>query len=337
MKEVKEEENKVTRKRQQVVHNKKTIRFNKPDFKLPEILKLTKKQITTLMGILFILAAVMCFSNYDKIGLVFNKKITDEDTIKVDLITSNNKLYVYQDEVLVANSDGIATYNKYGKQTWELDLNGAIDDYINTSGKYLQVINHDKSLIYIYKNKYEVARVKVEGKILSGTINEKGYSVIEYTTTGSKTTLAVFDNKGNLEYNVRLNNNIIGEYVLSNNLKYLAYADVNIKGISVSTSVVLVELETNNIIKLDTSEKSLVYDLKFDGNSLIYKFDEEIVCYNINNKGKSVSTIANDSIVNIDICSKKYAYAEFKNGKYFFRSEKYWWQRKKEYRDTRNA
>jgi len=167
------------------------------------------------------------------------------------------------------------------------------------------------------KDKYEKARIKVDGEILSGRINEKGYSVIEYTTTGSKTILGVYDNKGNLEYNVKLSNNIIGEYVLSNNLKYIAYVDVNIKGISVSTNVVLVELKNNNVKTIYSSEASLVYDLKFNGNNLLYKLDDQVVYHNLSNDKKVTSTLENDSIVNIDVDDKKYAYTEFNNGKYF--------------------
>jgi len=317
VKEDKEVETKVRRKRETVEGKKKSIKFKKPDFKLPEFLELTKKQISYLVICILVITAIVCFVNYDKLGLVLNKNITDEDVVQVDLITSNNKVYSYNNEVLVANSDGIATYNKYGKQTWELELKGAVDDYIDTSGNYLQVINHDKSLVYVYKDKYEKARIKVDGEILSGRINEKGYSVIEYTTTGSKTILGVYDNKGNLEYNVKLSNNIIGEYVLSNNLKYIAYVDVNIKGISVSTNVVLVELKNNNVKTIYSSEASLVYDLKFNGNNLLYKLDDQVVYHNLSNDKKVTSTLENESIVNIDVDDKKYAYTEFNNGKYF--------------------
>lgn len=313
----KEEEKRTTRKREQSGQVKKKIRLKKPEFKFNVFEKFTKKQILCVVSVLTLLILVICFANYDKLGLVLKKQITDEDVVSIDLISSNSRIYSYQNEVLVCNSDGIISYNKYGKQTWKLDLQGAIDDYITTNGKYIQVINHDKSLVYIYKDKYETARIKVEGTILSGYINEKGDSVIEYTSTGNKTILAVYDSKGNLEYNVKLSNNIIGSYVLSNDSKYLAYVDVNIKGISVVASVMLVELKDNKVETLHLSDTSLVYDLSFEGNCLVYKLDEEVIMQNINGKEKKISTIENESIISVDIGNKKYAYSEFENGKYF--------------------
>lgn len=317
MEKNKEVETKVRRKRETVESNKKRIRFKKPDIKVPEFLKLNKKQVMILLSLLTLLVIIVCFVNYDKLGLVLNKEIQDDDVTKIDLISSNSKIYPYKNEVLVCNYDGIVSYNEYGKQTWKLDLKGAVDDYINTAGEYLQIINHDKSLVYVYKDKYETSRIKIDGQILSGIINKKGYSVIEYTTTGSKTILGIYDSKGNLEYNVKLSNNIIGKYVVSDDLKYLAYVDVNIKGISVSTNVVLVELNNNSVKTIYSSDSSLVYELNFNGNDLVYKLDEEVIYHNIKNDKKSITTLEDESIVNIDIDRKKYAYTEFNNGKYF--------------------
>jgi len=319
VKEDKEVENKVTRKRQQVGTNKKSIKFKKPNFKLPEFLKLTKKQILVLIAIILVVCVFFCMANYDKLGLVLNKHITDEDTIQVDLISSNNKLYAYQDEVLVVNSEGIISYNRYGKQTWELTMKGAVDDYIITSGKYVQIINKDKGVVHIYSNKHEVAIIKIDGVILSGNINAKGWSVVEYTENGNKTILAVYDNNGNLKYNVKLNNNIIGEYVLSNNSKYLTYIDVNVKGISATSSVMLVEFASDDkslVETLHSSDSSLIYNVEFNGNNLVYRLDDEIIIKNLKNKEKIISTIENKSIVSVDTDKEKYSYVMFKDNKY---------------------
>ena len=97
---------------------KKSIRLKKPDFKIPEFLKLTKKQIIWLVVIVIAIVTFICVSNYDKLGLVLNKYITDKDVIKVDLVSSNNRIYPYGDEVIVANLEGITTYNRYGNSTF---------------------------------------------------------------------------------------------------------------------------------------------------------------------------------------------------------------------------
>lgn len=321
MKEVKEEEKISVRKRLDSKNNKK-VTFKIPKFEFSFIKTISKKQIIGTLSVVSVFLAIICIFNYDKFGLVLNKYITDEEIVKIDLISSNNKIYEYENEVLVANLDGIYTYNKYGKQTWKLELQGAIDDYITTNGNFIQVINQDKSLVYIFKNKYETARIKIEGEILSGYINENGDSVIEYKSTGNKAVLAVYNSKGKLQYNVKLSNNIIGKYVLSNDARYLAYIDVNIKGISLATGVKLIELKNGNndsvIKEIYLGDKSIVYDLSFkENNKLVYKLDEQIVIQRVDSDDKKTSTIGNESLVNIDIDQEKYAYVMFEDGNYY--------------------
>lgn len=317
-----------TKSKKDSTKKKKSIRLKKPDFKIPEFLKLTKKQIIWLVAIVIAIVTFICVSNYDKLGLVLNKYITDKDVIKVDLVSSNNRIYPYGDEVIVANLEGITTYNRYGNSTWELELKGAIDDEINTNGKYIQIINKDKSLAYVYKNNYETAIIKIEGNILSGYINEKGYSVIEYTTTGNKTVLAVYNSDGVLKYNVKLGGSIIGKYVLSNNSKYLSYVDVNIKGISASSSVVLVRLnnpEESAVTTLYTSTDSLVYDLEFDGSNIVYRLDEKIIIQDIDSLEMKISEISNKSVINVDFYEDRYSYVIFESGKYLLGVKKNRW------------
>ena len=108
--------------------------------KLPEIKGFSKKQIISSILVVVFVVVMLCVMNYTDIGFVLNKNITDEDVTTVELIGSNNKIYSYYNEVLIADSSKLSTYNKYGRKTWELDMQGANDTKITTSGKYLQVI-----------------------------------------------------------------------------------------------------------------------------------------------------------------------------------------------------
>ena len=289
--------------------------------KLPEFSGFSKKQIIYAILVAIILVLIFCIMNYSDIGLVFNKNITDEDVTVVELIASNNKIYSYYNEVLVADSTGMATYNRYGKKTWDIDMQGAIDSKIATAGKYLQVVNSDKSMVYIFNDKYETAQIRVEGKILYGTINTKGDSIIEYEVSGNKTVLSIYDKNGKLKYNVKLSNNTIAQYVLSNDSTKLAYVDVNINGISANSSVKLLNLkEKNDELKVEQialEENTLIYELDFSGNNLVYRTDKNVVSINMKSKNKKISSIEQEGIVALDLNKNKYSYAEFENGKYF--------------------
>lgn len=285
----------------------------KTSFKSLNKIKLNRKQIITIITVLSIIAIIVVINNYTALGLVLNKNIDNDDVITVELQTSNNTVIPYGNEFLVYNNGTITIYNNYGKNTGEIKLEDTVEAAIATSGKYIQVINKDKSQVYVYKNTYEVARIKIEGQIYSGTINEEGTSVIEYSENGNKTELGVFDNSGDKKYNIKLSNNIVGKYILSDNSKYLAYVDVNVKGISVQTNINYIDLsniseEKANITTVHTEENSLAYDIYWEGRNIVVRFGETHMMYKTSSGDKKIIPISENQLVYVDGYNKNYSY-----------------------------
>lgn len=277
--------------------------------------KLNKKQIAVVVGFFIVLICLLVANNYTSLGLVLNKNIDSKDAIKLQLQTSIEQILPFGNEILVYSKGKIETYNNYGKSTAVIELEDTIDATISTAGEYIQIINKDKNIVWVYKNKYEVARIKLDGQIYSGTINEAGTSVIEYAAHGNKKTIGIYDNSGKIKYNIRPNNNIIGQYVLSDNSKYLAYTDVDISGISAYANVNLIDLtnvkeDESNANIIYTFDGSLAYDIYWDGREIITRFDDCYVIYNTKSKKTTDIKISNGQIVNVGDYSKRFAYTE---------------------------
>lgn len=301
------------------VKEKKKTEFN---------IKLDKKQrIGLTIGIIAIILIVLV-NNYAALGLVLNKNITSDNAVEVELQTSNNKIVPYGSEILVYNKGTITSYNNSGRQTGEITLEDTIEADINTSGKYIQIINKDKGLVYVYKNKYEVARIKIEGEIYSGSINDEGTSVIEYSSNGNKTELGVYNNSGKMKYNVKLSNNIIGKYVLSDNSRYLVYVDVNVRGISAQTSINLIDLtnikeDETNAKTIHIADNSLAYEMYWTGKNVIARLEDSYILYNTNSGKKQDITISDGQVVSVGEYDKRYAYTQIdESGKYVLNIKK---------------
>lgn len=298
------------------------------DKKIKFSIKLSKKQIALIAVGIAVALLIIAMNNYTSLGLVLNKNIDSEDALQIELQTSNNKIIPYGNEILVYNKGKIVSYNNYGKQTGTITLEDTIEADIITSGKYIQVINKDKSLVYIFKNKYEVARIKINGKIYSGSINNDGTSVIEYSSNGNKTELGVYDNSGRKRYNVKLSNNIIGKYVLSDNSKYLAYADVNVNGISAQTNINIIDLDNVNEEQVTTKtihtvDNSLAYDMYWTGRTVVVRFEEKYMLYDTVFDKKEEMTIASGQLINIGDYNKRYVYIKLdETGNYVLGIEK---------------
>ena len=299
--------------RRAVREERKNKKQEKKQFNLQ--IKLDRKQIITLIICIVIAICIIAINNYISLGLVLNKNIETDDAIQIELQTSNNQIIPFGDEILVYNQGAITSYNNYGRQTGVITLEDTIEAEILTAGKYIQVINKNKGLVYVYKNKYEVARIKIEGNIYSGIINSDGNSVIEYSSNGNKTELGIYNSSGEKKYNVKLSNNIIGKYVLSDNSRYLAYMDVNVTGISAQTNINIIDLSNIKTNESDTKTvhtvvNSLAYDLYWSGRDIIARFDDNYIIYDVTSKSKEIIEINAGQIVNIGDYNKRYAYTK---------------------------
>ena len=274
------------------------------------VLDKKKKLIFLIIGI--ILVVIIAVTNYTAFGLVINKKITSKNAKVVELQAIGNEIIPYEDEVLVCRKDRIDSYTKNGNLAWTITQSDIINSEIQTSGKYIQIVNKDKNIIYVYKNKYEIARIKTEGKIYSSNINENGISIVEYATAGNKTALGVYDKNGEIRYNIKLGNKVIGKYIVSDNMKYLAYIDLDISGISAYTSIKLINFknisEENNAQTIHEVEGGLVYDISFEGKNLVMSEEERYVVYNLSSGKKEEYLISENSIENVSHYNGKCAY-----------------------------
>jgi len=300
---------------------KNNKRVNSPKEKR-EFKKISKKGKITLLIIAILIITVVLLSNYITFGLVLNKHITNEETINIELTTGSNQLIPYENKVLVYNNGTITCYNNFGSEKWEVKVDDTIRADITTAGKYIQVINKDKNVVYLYKNQYENARIKIDGEICSGIVNTDGTSVIEYKYNGNKIALAVYDKSGVMKYNVKSASKIIGNYTISNNSKYLAYVDVNIDGISAYTKINLIDLknikeDAENYKTICDFESSLVFDMYWNGNKLIARSDDEFAIYNVSSQKLDRMDISEDTVVEIGNYENRFAYTKIdEQGKY---------------------
>ena len=293
---------------------KKQKRKIKKKSKFKFKIHLNKKTRLVIVGVVIVTICAILVSNYTYFGLVFNKNITAKDTIKVELPTSNNDIYPYKNGVLIYSSGNLSFYNKNGNLKWKVSIEDTLNADIKIAGEYIQVINKDKSIIFIYKNKYEVARIKLKEDILSANINMAGITAVEYKPNGTKRAIGIYDNNGRQKYDIKVNSGMIGKYVLSDNSRYLAYVDVDISGISAYTKVNIIDLnntDKENYKTIFSEGNSLVYDLYWYGKKVIIRTDEKFSVYNVSTNKSDTVSITDNTYENIEAYDLKYAYIKF--------------------------
>lgn len=275
--------------------------------------KFTKKHVIFIILLIALIAIYYIISNYHRLGLVFNKNITKDDASIVDTMYTDNIVLDYQDKILVFQKGTLTTYNSSGNAVWSKKIEEVYTPSIYTSGKYIQITNSDTGYVYILDGQYEISRIKIEGQILSSKINKDGTSVIEYSTSGLKTVLGIYDKKGKELYALKLSSNTLSDYTLSENSKFLAYSYADISGISLVTKVDIVELarvkeEDYKFETIVAKNNELVYKMYWQGKNLNVLLNDSVIKYNCSSDLVEDYSISDINPIDMDICDNKLSY-----------------------------
>lgn len=263
------------------------------------------KVILAIVIITLIIGAVVVINNRHKLGITLKTEVNKTDSILIHLATGKNEIFSYQKELLVYSRGTVRTYNEYGKKTWEYKFDEMFTPKIETNGKYLQITNADNGYIYVFENKYEVARIKVNGNIDKASINKNGETSVLYGSLGAKAVIGVYSKKGKETYSTKLSNANVTNFKLSDNSKYLVYTEVIMQGISVTENINIVDTSKSNSVKtVKTMTSEMVYRLDIKGQNIDIVTDIAVYRYNMKN-GKTIEEkIDNRNIIYVDYADK---------------------------------
>ncbi len=255
------------------------------------------------------ISLVIVIDNKHILGITLKSEVDKNESILIELATGNNEVYSYQNELLIYSSGIIKTYSKYGKKTWDYKFEEMFSPSITSEGKYLQVVNKDSGYIYIFENKYEVARIKIEGDIKSANINENGDTAVLYSSPGVKAAISIYSKKGKEVYKLKLANDNVVNFNLSENLKYLAFTEVVMQGISITENINIVDItKSNNIQTIKNITSEIVYGLDIVGDNLDIITDMAVYRYDTINKKFIEEKLDNKNIMFVDYVNKKLAF-----------------------------
>lgn len=303
---------------------------NKEKKPLKERLKFSKTDIIVLAIIAIGIILYYLISNYHKLGLVFDKEIDSTDAVIVETMNADGVVLGYKNSIIVFEKSYLTAYNAKGNKEWQKKLEEIYNPEISVAGDFIQITNNDTGYIYVLDGQYEVGRIKLDGEILSASINNEGTSVIEYSTSGLKTVIGVYNKKGKELYSLKLDNNTVSSYSISDNSRYLAYAYADISGISLVTKITVIDLkklseENYQFKNIISKNNELVYKLYWSGNKLHALLNNSIIQYNASSNKLEEFSISDINATNLDIFNGRIAYitTDASTAKYVLCVDKY--------------
>lgn len=266
--------------------------------------------------VFFIIIGCIFANYYNILGLNLNKNSDVENSSKIDVITTINDLHFsYGNELLFYNNQNIYTYNKSGKISWQYALPEKFNPNIYIKDKYLVVSNNLMGTIYAFYDKKELYNKKIDGQIENVFIDTKGNVAVEYSTSGYKKIVGVYNKKGELLYNTYLASDAILGIELLNDANKMLIITANTSSfkVGINISSIDVNLENASPVVIASLENNFVYDYYVKNNNLILLLDNSIVSLNLsNNEVSKIKEFDSNQMLYISLNNNYYSYVERK-------------------------
>lgn len=272
--------------------------------------KIIRKLVFLILVIILAVLLYYLLNNGHKLGLSFNKELTEDDAYKIALTDSDNIVETYSDKIIVYETGNMKVYNKKGTLLYENDVENIYSPEINTAGSYIQLVNDTTGDVFIFNGKYQVGSISLDKEIISSKITENGTSLIHYKALGTKSALGIFDKEGNELYKINLDSNFLNDYLLTDDNRYLVYVEPDIEGISIVTNVNLIDLKSTDkeVNCIVSKENEIVYDINIKNNNITMLTDSTVISYNIHSKVTNEESITEIDPIDIAINNLKYVY-----------------------------
>ena len=257
---------------------------------------INKKKMIIAISVIFLLivigiTAVLYKSSRDVRDFLdqylFRKNITQEklDSILLDY-DSNINVFAYNKRICILAENKLMQYNSSGNLENEIDLQINNPEYC-VNNKYLAISEKKGSTINLISGSEILWTKELDGNISKINVNNNGYVSIILTGTSYKSVIVTFDNKGNELFKRYLASTTVIDTTISNDNKYLAFAEVNTKGTTIQSSV--------KIVSIEQPSESVIFTYKADNNKLIinieYDENNQIICM----YDSEITSIQNDS------------------------------------------
>ncbi len=259
----------------------------------PEQKKINKKKITiaviiAIVLIIFIAISIIYTNNknarnwIDKNILQKEKTQNNLPNIEIEDI-DNSSIYAFNKYIGILNKNNFKIYNSTGKEenTLTLEITKPI---FNDDNRYLVVAEEKGQKLYLIEDKDIAWEKKIEGNVSQVVVNKNGYVAVTIVDTLYKTTIALYDNKGEELFKTFLSTTRVAATSISEDNKYLAIAEVDASGTMIQSNIETMSIEDvkngteNSEKKVYKSENNdLITNIKYQGkDKLLCMYTDKI-------------------------------------------------------------
>ncbi len=286
-------------------------------WKEPPTQKLNKKRLTIFVIIvIIIITAITITIIYVKNKefrewfdtAIFRKEVNQDQLATIEIKEEDNsQIQAFNQYIAILSKNELKLYNNSGKEEKKLSVEISTPIF-NSQGRYLVVAENKGQKIYCITDKDIAWEQTVEGNISQIHVSQNGYVAITIVDTTYKTIIAVYNEKGELQFNQYLSTTRVSDVAISNDNKYLAMAEIDTSGIVIESKIEVISIE-----KAKTEpNNSKIATYTFENNELITNIEYQ-------DKGRLIC-MSKDKITKISLEGEKEELANNESKKTAFQS-----------------
>lgn len=261
--------------------------------------KLITVIIMTILLLTFIILSIVYVNNKDARNWIdkniFQKEKTQNSLQSIEIEESDNSsIYAFNKYIGILNKNKFQIYSNTTQKDKELTIE-ITKPIFSSNNRYLAIAEEKGQKIYLIEDKEILWERSVEGNIAQVSVNENGYVAITIVDTVNKTVIAMYNNKGEHQFNVISSSTRVVATSISNDNKYLALAKIDTSGTIIQSDIEIISIEDaknnseNYIKKTYTGENGdLITNIK-------YQSKDKLLCMYTD----KITAIKNDETVEI--------------------------------------
>lgn len=274
-----------------------------------------KNKILIIISGIFVLALIIVISLYvanesarNWIDMyIIRKNVIEENLPNIMLEKDNVNIYAYDNHIVILQDDKLSIYNSTGKE--EATLNISISNPIfKSAGKYLLIAEKNGKNAYLIYNTGLQWQKTMEGNISKATVNKNGAVGIVLTGTTYKSVIVMYGISGTEEFKTYLSSTIAVDLEISEDNKYLSFAEMNTSGTIISSSVKTISVEKAKntpaeaiIYKYEGQKNNLIVNIKYYKEKLICQYDNSVYSLKDGNADKILDIDNKTEFIDIDL------------------------------------
>lgn len=249
----------------------------------------------------------------------------NENAVIENFSEEENIYKQYNNELLVYSNQVLTTYNSNGKKTWEYKISENFNPDLYINSNYMVLANKSNGNVYVFSGKQELTNKKIDGKIDDVFLDEKGNIAVEYSSSGYKKIITVFDKYGKNKYSAYISSDSILDIKLINNAQRLLLIQTDSSSLTIGTKISIIDSQKDgNIKEIFKLDNKLVYNTQIVNDEMIFVTNDRIQKYNLNtNISSEIHSLDSNQTNYITLSNNYFVSIETNKDKFNFITNKF--------------